>query len=178
MSNTPASGLLSTIRSLTTDDLRSQQMNRGRQSWTKQPGSRKNDDGALRAAVCRSLQGVSTRKIEKVLEQLGIAGVSAGQVSQLCADLDEKVRQFRERKLGTHRYVWVEALYEKVREDSRVESMAVVIATGVNEQGRREVLGFDVIPTESEEGWGLFFKDLKERGLNGVQLVISDAHSD
>ena len=71
----------------------------------------------------------------------------------------------------------MDALYEKVREDARVESMAVVIATGVNEQGRREVLGFDVIPTESEEGWGQFFKDLKERGLQGVQLVISDAHS-
>jgi transposase-like protein len=122
------------------------------------------------------VRGVSTRKIEAVLEELGIAGVSAGQVSQLCAALDEKVRQFRERPLGEIRYVWVDALYEKVREDERVESMAVVIATGVNRQGRREVLGLDVIPTESEEGWVQFFKSLKERGLAGVRLVVSDSH--
>ena len=96
-------------------------------------------------------------------------------MSQLCTALDEKVRQFRERPLGEIRYVWVDALYAKVREDERVESMAVVIATGVNLQGRREVLGLDVIPTESEEGWTQFFKGLKERGLRGVRLV-SDAH--
>jgi putative transposase len=107
---------------------------------------------------------------------LGIAGVSAGQVSQLCSALDDKVRQFRERSLSQSRYVWVDALYEKVRIDDRVESMAVVIATGVNREGRREVLGFDVIPVESEEGWTAFFKSLKDRGLSGVQLVISDAH--
>lgn len=123
------------------------------------------------------VRGVSTRKIESVLGELGIAGVSAGQVSQLCASLDEKVRQFRERPLGEIRYVWVDALYEKVREDERVEAMAVVIATGVNLQGRREALGLDVIPTESEEGWTQFFKGLKERGLQGVRLVVSDAHS-
>jgi transposase-like protein len=86
------------------------------------------------------------------------------------------VRQFRERSLGESRYVWVDALYEKVRVDDRVESMAVIIATGVNGEGRREVLGFDVIAAESEEGWTAFFKSLKERGLGGVQLVISDAH--
>jgi len=108
---------------------------------------------------------------------LGIAGVSASQVSQLCGALDEKVRQFRDRSLGESRYVWLDALYEKVRVDERVESMAVVIATGVNPQGRREVLGLDVIPAESEEGWTLFLKSLKERGLSGVQLVISDAHA-
>ena len=73
--------------------------------------------------------------------------------------------------------MWVDALYEKVRVDDRVESMAVVIATGVNLEGRREVLGLGVIPTESEEGWAQFFKSLKERGLRGVKLVISDAHT-
>jgi putative transposase len=121
--------------------------------------------------------GVSTRKIEAVLAEFGIAGVSAGQVSQLCASLDEKVRQFQERPLGEIRYVWLDALYEKVRVDERVESMAVVIATGVNLQGRREVLGFDVLPVESEEGWTQFLKGLKARGLRGVRLVISDAHT-
>ena len=139
--------------------------------------NRKRSEQALISVIQEAVvQGVSTRKVETVLAQMGIAGVSAGQVSQLCAGLDEKVQQFRERKLGVSRYVWVDAMYEKVREDQRVESMAVVIATGINEQGRREVLGFDIIPTESEEGWAQFFKDLKERGLAGVQLVISDAH--
>jgi len=138
---------------------------------------RKRSEQALISVIQEAVvKGVSTRKIESVLEQLGIAGVSAGQVSQLCGTLDEKVRQFRERPLGEHRYVWVDALYEKVRVDDRVESMAVVIATGVNLEGRREVLGLDVMPAESEEGWAGFFKSLKERGLSGVKLVISDAH--
>lgn len=138
---------------------------------------RKRSEQALVSVIQEAVvRGVSTRKIEAVLGELGIAGVSAGQVSALCAALDEKVRQFRERPLGEIRYVWVDALYEKVREDERVESMAVVIATGVNLQGRREVLGLDVIPTESEEGWTQFFKGLKERGLQAVRLVVSDAH--
>jgi transposase-like protein len=139
---------------------------------------RKRSEQALVSVIQEAVvRGVSTRKIEAVLKELGIAGVSAGQVSQLCSALDEKVRQFRERPLGEIRYMWVDALYEKVREDERVESMAVVIATGVNLQGRREVLGLGLIPTESEEGWTQFFKDLKERGLCGVRLVVSDAHS-
>jgi transposase-like protein len=123
------------------------------------------------------VKGVSTRKIEAVLEQLGITGVSAGQVSQLCAALDEKVSKFREGPLGEVRYLWVDALYEKVRVDDRVESMAVVTAIGVNLEGFRQVLGVDLIPAESEEGWSQFFKRLKERGLHGVKLVISDAHA-
>lgn len=140
--------------------------------------NRKRSEQALISVIQEAVvQGVSTRKIEVVLEELGIAGVSAGQVSQLCGALDEKVRQFRERPLGEIRYVWVDAVYEKVRQDNRVESMAVVIAKGVNLQGRREVLGFDVIAAESEEGWAAFFKSLKERGLQGVKLVVSDAHA-
>ena len=139
---------------------------------------RRRSEQALISVIQEAVvKGVSTRKIEAVLEELGIAGVSAGQVSRLCAALDEKVRQFRERPLGETRYVWVDALYEKVRLDERVESMAVVIATGVNLQGRREVLGVDVITAESEEGWAQFLKSLKERGLTGVRLVISDAHT-
>lgn len=139
---------------------------------------RRRSEQALISVIQEAVvQGVSTRKIESVLEEFGIAGVSAGQVSQLCAALDEKVRRFRERPLGGSHYVWVDALYEKVRIGDRVESMAVVIATGVNGQGRREVLGFDVIAAESEEGWTAFLKSLKERGLCGVQLVVSDAHS-
>ena len=139
---------------------------------------RKRSEQALISVIQEAVvKGVSTRKIEAVLQELGIAGVSAGQVSQLCAALDEKVRKFREGPLGESRYVWVDALYEKVRVDERIESMAVVIATGVNLQGRREVLGFDVIAAETEQGWTEFFKALKERGLHGVKLVISDAHT-
>ena len=139
---------------------------------------RKRSEQALISVIQEAVvKGVSTRKIESVLEELGIAGVSAGQVSQLCATLDEKVRKFREAPLGEIRYVWVDALYEKVRVDERVESMAVVIATGVNLEGRREVLGFDVIAAETEEGWTEFFKTLKDRGLRGVKLVVSDAHT-
>ena len=139
---------------------------------------RKRSEQALISVIQEAVvKGVSTRKIESVLEELGVAGISAGQVSQLCAALDEKVRKFREGPLGQMRYVWVDALYEKVRVDERVESMAVVIAVGVNPQGRREVLGFDVIAAESEEGWSEFFKSLKERGMHGVKLVISDAHA-
>lgn len=139
---------------------------------------RKRSEQALISVIQEAVvKGVSTRKIESVLEELGIAGVSAGQVSQLCTSLDEKVRKFREGPLGEIRYMWVDALYEKVRVDERIESMAVVIATGVNLQGRREVLGFDVIAAETEEGWTEFFKSLKERGLHGVKLVISDAHT-
>ena len=131
---------------------------------------RKRSEQALVSVIQEAVvKGVSTRKIEAVLEELGIAGVSAGQVSQLCAALDEKVRKFREGPLGEIRYVWVDALYERVRVDDRVESMAVVIATGANLQGRREVLGFDVIAAESEDGWAEFFKGLKERGLHGVK---------
>ena len=116
---------------------------------------RKRSEQALISVIQEAVvKGVSTRKIEAVLEELGIAGVSAGQVSQLCAALDEKVRKFREGPLGEIRYVWVDALYEKVRVDDRVESMAVVIATGVNLQGRREVLGFDVIAAEIGRGLG------------------------
>ena len=139
---------------------------------------RKRSEQALVSVIQEAvIKGVSTRKIEAVLEEFGIAGVSAGQVSQLCSTLDEKVRKFREAPLGESRYMWVDALYEKVRVDDRVESMAVVIATGVNREGRRQVLGLDVIPAESEEGWGQFFKSLKERGLHGVLLVVSDAHT-
>jgi len=139
---------------------------------------RKRSEQALVSVIQEAVvQGVSTRKIETVLESFGIAGVSAGQVSQLCAALDEKVRAFRERPLGEIRYLWIDAMYEKVRDDERVESMACVIATGIGPSNRREVLGFDLIPTESEEGWTQFLKSLKERGLQGVVLVISDAHS-
>jgi len=120
---------------------------------------RKRSEQALVSVIQEAVvQGVSTRKVEAVLAALGIAGVSAGQVSQLCAALDAKVQAFRERKLGEIRYLWIDAIYEKVRVDERVESMATVIAMGVGPSGRREVLGLDLIPTETEEGWTQFLK--------------------
>lgn len=138
---------------------------------------RKRSEQALISVIQEAVvQGVSTRKVEAVLEALGVTGVSAGQVSELCRGLDEKVRAFRERKLGEIRYLWIDAIYEKVREDHRIESMATVVAIGVGPSGRREVLGLDVMPAETEEGWEQFLKNLKSRGLRGVVLVISDAH--
>jgi len=137
---------------------------------------RKRSEQALVSVMEEAVvRGVSTRKIEAVLGELGIAGVSAGLVSQWCASLDDKVRQFCERPLAEIRAVWVDALYEKVREDERVESMAVVIATGVNLQGWREVHGLDLMPTESEEGWTRFFRSLPERGLQAAVRQVFKA---
>ena len=120
---------------------------------------RKRSEQAMISVIQEAVvKGVSTRKIEAVLEELGIAGVSAGQVSQLCAALDEKVRKFREGPLGEIRYVWVDALYEKVRVDDRVESMAVVIATGANLEGRREVLGLTLFRRRAKRAGRSFSK--------------------
>ena len=115
---------------------------------------RRRSEQALISVIQEAVvKGVSTRKIEAVLEELSVAGISAGQVSQLCVALDDKVRQFREQPLGEIRYLWVDALFEKVRLDDRVESMAMVAATGVNLQGRREVLGMNVIPVRARSPW-------------------------
>jgi transposase-like protein len=153
--------------------------------WSTPSGAHQGDVGLFRPIACRSRclasrwcyaeNGFRGRKGEP-LPVLAFRLPHQGTL-RICAALDEKVRKFREGPLGEIRYVWVDALYEKVRVDDRVESMAVVIATGANLQGRREVLGFDVIAAESEDGWAEFFKGLKERGLHGVKLVISDAHT-
>ena len=138
---------------------------------------RRRSEQALISVVQEAVvHGVSTRKVEAVLEAFGVESMSAGQVSQLCAELDQKVEEFRKRPLGEFRYVWLDALYEKVREDHRVESMAVLVATGVNGEGRREVLGLEVATGESTESWEEFLKGLVNRGLRGVRLAISDAH--
>jgi len=121
--------------------------------------------------------GVSTRKIEKLARELGITSLSKSAASEYFKELDEEARAFRERPLtGKYPYVFLDAIYEKVRIHRTVVSQAVVIAYGVREDGNRDLLGMDVVDTESEESWTTFLRSLRERGLAGVKLVTTDAH--
>jgi putative transposase len=123
------------------------------------------------------VQGVSTRRVDDLVQTLGLAGISKSQVSRLCGELDAEVERFRTRRLeGPYPYVWLDATFVKVREQGRVVSMAIVIAIGVKATGEREVLGLDVGPSEDGAFWLQFLRSLVARGLSGVQLVISDAH--
>ena len=129
------------------------------------------------------VHGVSTRRVEDLVQALGITGLSKSDTAQraparFCTQLDAEVERFRMRPLGgRYPYVWLDATYVKVRQDGRIVSMAIVIAIGVNAEGRREVLGLDVGPSEEEAFWEQFLRGLVERGLTGVRLVISDAHA-
>lgn len=125
------------------------------------------------------LAGVSTRRMDKLVKQLGIHSLSKSQVSRMAADLDEQVEQFRHRPLGEagpFTLVAADALTMKVREGGRVINAVVLVATGVNADGRREVLGVKVATSETKSAWNTFFADLVARGLDGVRLVTSDAH--
>jgi putative transposase len=141
---------------------------------------RRRVDQALFAVIMEAyLHGVSTRKVDDVVKALGIdSGISKSEVSRICADLDVEVAAFRDRSLAdtSYPYVFVDATYCKARVNHRVVSQAVVIATGVTGDGRREVLGFDVGDSEDGAFWTAFLRSLRARGLGGVQLVISDAH--
>jgi putative transposase len=139
---------------------------------------RRRAERALLAVVQEAyVQGVSTRRVDDLVQALGLSGMSKSQVSRLCADLDAEVARFRSRPLvGPYPYVWLDATYLKVREEHRVVSQAVVIAIGVRQSGEREVLGLDVGPSEDGAFWLQFLRGLVARGLSGVQLVISDAH--
>ena len=125
------------------------------------------------------VRGVSTRRVEGLVETLGIASLSKSQVSELAKDLDEMVADFRNRPLdaGPYTYVWADALTMKVREGGRIVNIACLLATGVNAEGHREILGVDVATTEDGAGWLAFLRSLVARGLSGVQLVISDDHT-
>ena len=125
------------------------------------------------------VRGVSTRRVEGLVETLGIASLSKSQVSELAKDLDEMVTDFRNRPLdaGPYTYVWADALTMKVREGGRIVNVACLLAVGVNGEGNREILGVDVATTEDGAGWLAFFRSLVARGLSGVQLVISDDHT-
>src|SRR5215213_4950785 len=145
-------------------------------SWLE---PRRRAEQALVAVIAEAyVQGVSTRKVEAVVQALGISGISKSEVSRLAASLDEQVDAFRTRRLdAAYPYIWVDARYEHVRDGGRVVSMAVVVAYGVRADGVREVLGLDVGLSEDVEFWRGFFQGLVGRGLKGVQLVISDAHT-
>lgn len=138
----------------------------------------KRSEKALASVVMEAfVQGVSTRKMEKVAQAFGVKDMSATQVSRLCEELDEKVGVFLSRKLKErYPYLFIDALYEKVREDTEVGNQAAILALGVNELGHREILGLLIMPTEDEESWKLFLRSLVARGLKGVKLVISDKH--
>jgi transposase-like protein len=140
---------------------------------------RKRAEKALVSVVATSyLLGVSTRRMEKLVEQLGIKHLSKSQVSVMATELDEHVESFRTRALdaGPYTFVAADALTMKVREAGRVVNVHVLIATGVNADGHREVLGLDVTTAEDGAGWLAFFRGLTARGLSGVTLVTSDAH--
>lgn len=123
------------------------------------------------------IQGVSTRSVDDLVRAMGMTGVSKSQVSRLCEEIDERVHAFLDRPLeGDWPYVWLDATYVKVREAGRIVSVAAIIAVGVNGDGRREILGLAVGPSEAETFWTEFLRSLTRRGLRGVKLVISDAH--
>ncbi|MBB5779365.1 hypothetical protein HD596_006121 [Nonomuraea jabiensis] len=142
---------------------------------------RRRVDQALFAVVMEAyLHGVSTRKVDDLVKALGAdTGISKSEVSRICADLDEEVAAFRDRSLADQHYpyLFLDATYCKARVNRRVVSQAVIVATGVTADGRREVIGFAVGDSEDGAFWTAFLRSLKARGLAGVQLVISDAHA-
>ncbi|WP_405110610.1 IS256 family transposase [Micromonospora sp. NBC_01405] len=140
---------------------------------------RRRAEQALVSVVATSyLLGVSTRRVEKLVEQLGVRQLSKSQVSEMATHLDAQVEAFRSRPLdaGHYPFVWMDALTMKVREHGRTVNVHALVAVGVNADGQREVLGLDVASDEDGAGWLAFLRSLTARGLTGVQLVISDAH--
>jgi len=133
---------------------------------------------ALTAVIQEAyIQGVSTRSVDDLVKAMGMSGVSKSQVSRLCEEIDERVNAFLQRPIeGEWPYIWIDATYVKVRQDHRITSVAVILAVGVNSDGRREVLGMDVGASEAETFWTGFLRKLTLRGLRGVKLVTSDAH--
>jgi transposase-like protein len=133
---------------------------------------------ALTAVIQEAyVQGVSTRAVDDLVKAMGMTGISKSQVSRLCEEIDAKVKAFLGRPIeGDWPYLWIDATYVKVREQGRIVSVAVIVAVGVNTDGRREVLGMAIGPSEAETFWVEFLRSLARRGLRGVRLVISDAH--
>lgn len=133
---------------------------------------------ALTAVIQEAyIQGISTRSVDELVKAMGMSGISKSQVSRLCEEIDEKVQAFLTRPIeGDWPYLWIDATYVKVRQAGRIVSVAVIVAVGVNADGRREVLGIAVGPSEAEVFWTDFLRSLARRGLRGVKLVVSDAH--
>jgi len=139
---------------------------------------RRTAEKALVAVIQEAyIQGISTRSVDDLVKAMGMTGISKSQVSRLCKDIDERVSAFLERPLeGDWPYLWLDATYVKARQAGRIVSLAVIIAVAVNSEGKREVLGMAVMPSEAEAFWADFLRSLTRRGLRGVKLVISDAH--
>jgi putative transposase len=139
---------------------------------------RKIAERALVAVIQEAwIGGVSTRRVDDLVQAMGLSGISKSQVSKLCKDIDERVTAFLERPIeGEWPYLWLDATYLKVREGGRIVSVAAIIAVAVSTDGRREIVGLGIGPSEAEPFWSSFIKGLVKRGLKGVKLVISDAH--
>jgi putative transposase len=139
---------------------------------------RKVSEKALVAVIQEAwIGGVSTRRVDELVQAMGLSGIGKSTVSKLCKDIDERVGAFLGRPLeGEWPYLWLDATYLKVREGGRVVSVAAIIAVAVDAEGRREIVGLGLGPSEAETFWSTFLKGLLRRGLRGVRLVISDAH--
>ena len=137
---------------------------------------RRVDQALVNVVVEAYVSGVSTRKVDNLVQALGVQGMDKSTVSRLAKELDDQVREFRERDLGVYPYIWLDATFPKVREGGRVRQMALMIAIGVNDQGERHILGLAIGASENGADWLEFLESLNRRGLSGVQLVISDNH--
>ena len=139
---------------------------------------RKTSEKALVAVIQEAwIGGVSTRRVDELVQAMGLGGIGKSTVSKLCKDIDERVNAFLDRPLeGEWPYLWLDATYLKVREGGRVVSVAAIIAVAVDTEGRREIVGLHLGPSEAETFWSTFLKGLVRRGLKGVKLVVSDAH--
>jgi transposase-like protein len=140
---------------------------------------RRTSEKALVAVIQEAwIGGVSTRRVDELVQAMGLAGISKSTVSKLCKEIDERVRDFLDRPLeGEWPYLWLDATYLKVRQGGRIVSVAAIVAVAVNTDGRREIIGLGLGPSEAETFWTEFLRSLKGRGLDGVKLVISDAHT-
>jgi transposase-like protein len=140
--------------------------------------ARKTSEKALVAVIQEAwIGGVSTRRVDDLVQALGLSGISKSQVSKLCKEIDDRVTAFLERPIeGEWPYLWLDATYLRQREGGRIVSVAAIIAVGVNSDGRREIVGLHIGASEAEPFWSTFLKSLVRRGLKGVKLVISDAH--
>jgi putative transposase len=139
---------------------------------------RKVSEKALVAVIQEAwIGGVSTRRVDDLVQAMGLSGISKSTVSKLCKDIDERVNAFLARPLeGEWPYLWLDATYLKVREGGRIVSVAAIIAVAVDTEGRREIVGLHLGPSEAETFWATFLRSLVRRGLKGVKLVVSDAH--
>src|SRR5213080_3388281 len=140
--------------------------------------ARKSSEKALIAVIQEAwIGGVSTRRVDDLVQAMGLSGISKSQVSKLCKEIDERVHAFLDRPLaGEWPYLWLDATYLKQREGGRIVSVAAIIAVAANTEGKREIVGLHIGPSEAETFWATFLKGLVRRGLRGVKLVISEAH--